>query len=128
MGHVVTERLSKWRWGFPSAEQPRLQPLLDALKRLRDGDLTAVGVVAAFHRWCVLPLMAWRLCLDEMEEGAQLEGCQMSDASLTAIKVTRRVTYMVSVGFTLVDLNRVKMRPTRGYISLVSTDILLVHP
>jgi hypothetical protein len=52
----------------------------------------------------------------------------MSDASLTAIKVTRRVTYMVSARFTLVDLNQVKMRPTRGYISLVSTNILLVHP
>jgi hypothetical protein len=38
-GRVVTERLSKWRWGVPSAEQPKLQPLLDALKRLRDGGL-----------------------------------------------------------------------------------------
>jgi hypothetical protein len=55
--------------------------------------------------------MAWRLRLDEME-GAPLEGCRMSDASLTVIEVTRRVTYTVFAGFTLADLNRVKMRPT----------------
>jgi hypothetical protein len=35
---------------------------------------------------------------------------------------------MVSAGFTLADLNWVKMRPNRGYISLVSIVILLVHP
>jgi hypothetical protein len=29
-------------------------------------------VVAAFHRWRVLLLMARRLCLDQMEEGALL--------------------------------------------------------
>jgi hypothetical protein len=28
------------------------------------------------------------------------------------IEVTRRVTYMVSAGFTLADLNQVKIRPT----------------
>jgi hypothetical protein len=63
-GRIVTERPPKWRWGVPGAEQPRLQALLDALKRLRDGGLTAAGVVAAFHRWRVLPLMARRLRLD----------------------------------------------------------------
>jgi hypothetical protein len=40
-----------------------------------------------------------------MEEGAPLEGCRMSDTSLTTVKVTRRVTYMVAVGFTMVDRN-----------------------
>jgi hypothetical protein len=72
--------------------------------------------------------MVRRLHLDKMEEGVPLEGCRMSDTSLTVIEVTRRVTYTVFTGFTLADLNRVKMRPTRGYISLVSTVILLVHP
>jgi hypothetical protein len=28
------------------------------------------------------------------------------------VEVARRVTYTVAAGFTLVDLNRVKMRPT----------------
>jgi hypothetical protein len=48
----------------------------------------------------------------------------MSDASLTAIEVTRRVTYMVAAGFTVADLNWVPMRPTWGHISLVSMTIL----
>jgi hypothetical protein len=61
-----------------------------------------------------------------MEEGAPLEGCRMSDTFLTVIEVTRRVTYMVAAWFTVVDLNRVRMRPTRRYISLVSMTILPV--
>jgi hypothetical protein len=68
--------------------------------------------------------MARRLRLDQMEEGAPLEGCQMSDTSLMVVEVTRRVTYTVATGFTVADLNRVKMRPTRGYISLVSATSL----
>jgi hypothetical protein len=59
-----------------------------------------------------------------MEEGAPLEGCLMSDASLSMTEVTRRVTYMVAAGFTAAELNRVWMHPTRGYISLVSTTTL----
>jgi hypothetical protein len=127
MGRVVTERPPKWRWGAPGSEQPKLQPLLDALKRLRDGGLTTAGVIAALHRRRVLSLMARRLCLDQMEEGAPLEGCRMSDASLTVVEITKRVTYTVVTRFTVVDLNRVKMRPTRGYISLVSMTTLPVH-
>jgi hypothetical protein len=117
----VTERLEKWRWGGPASELPRLQPLLDTLRKLWDSDLTTAGVVAAFHRRWVLPLMARRLRLDEMEKGAPLERCWMSDASLSTTEVTRRVTYMVAAGFTAAELNQVRMRPTRGYISLVST-------
>jgi hypothetical protein len=108
------ERPEKWRWGAPAFEQPKLQPLLDALRRLRDGGLTAVGVVTAFHRRQVLPLMARWLRLDQMAEEAPLEGCRMSDASLSTTEVSRRVAYTVA------ELNQVRMRPTRGYISLVS--------
>jgi hypothetical protein len=68
--------------------------------------------------------MARRLRLDEMEEGVPLEGCQMSDASLSMTEVTKRVTYTVTTGFTVVELNRVWMRPTWGYISLVSMTTL----
>jgi hypothetical protein len=62
-----------------------------------------------------------------MEEEAPLVGCHMSDTSLSVVKVTRRVTYMVAAGFTVADLNRVKMHPTWGYISLVSMTTFLVH-
>jgi hypothetical protein len=70
--------------------------------------------------------MAWWLRLDEMEEGAPFRGCQMFDASLLTTKVTRRVAYTVAAGFTVAELNRVRMRPTRGYISLVSMTIILI--
>jgi hypothetical protein len=51
----------------------------------------------------------------------------MSDTSLMVVEVTKRLTYTVAAGFTLADLNRVMMHPTRGYISLVSTVTLPIH-
>jgi hypothetical protein len=48
-----------------------------------------------------------------MAEGAPLEGCRMFDASLSTTEVSRRVAYMVAVGFTTAELNRVRMRPTQ---------------
>lgn len=46
----MTERPEKWRYGVGNADQPKLQPLLDALKKLHDYGLTMVGVIATFHR------------------------------------------------------------------------------
>jgi hypothetical protein len=70
--------------------------------------------------------MVRRLRLDEMEEGVPLEACRMSDTSLSMTEVTRRVAYTVAARFTMAELNRVRMRPTWGYISLVSMTILLM--
>ena len=60
-GRIVEDCLEKWRYGIPREEQPKLQPLLDGLEKLRNRYLTAAVVVAAFHHRRVLPLMArWR--------------------------------------------------------------------
>ena len=72
------ETLSKkWRYGVPMADQPKLRPLLEALERLCSRSLTAAVVVAAFHRWRVLPLMARRQRLFEMtpDEPMDASGC-----------------------------------------------------
>jgi hypothetical protein len=66
---VVTAAGSNWRWGATRAKREMLQPLLDALQKLRDEGLTAVGVVAAIHRQRVLPLAERRLQLSEMKPG-----------------------------------------------------------
>jgi hypothetical protein len=71
---VVTTADTNWRYGAPRERQKNLQPLLAALQELRDGGLTAAGVVAAIHRWWVLPLMERRLLLSEMMPGVDLEG------------------------------------------------------
>jgi hypothetical protein len=52
---VVTAAGSNWRYGAPHDRQKNLKPLLAALQELRDGGLTIAGVVAAIHRWRVLP-------------------------------------------------------------------------
>jgi hypothetical protein len=54
---VVTTADTNWRYGAPRERQKNLQPLLEALQELRDGGLTAAGVVATIHRRRVLPLM-----------------------------------------------------------------------
>lgn len=46
----MTAKPDKWRYGIIEKDQPKLQPLLEGLQRLRGRGLTAAGVVAAFHR------------------------------------------------------------------------------
>jgi hypothetical protein len=67
---VVTAVGSNWRYGATREKQEKLQPLLEALQELRDGGLTAAGVVAAIHRRRVLPLAEQRLPLLEMMPGS----------------------------------------------------------
>jgi hypothetical protein len=88
---VVTALGSNWRYGVAREKQEKLQPLLEALQELRDGGLTAAGVVAAIHRRRVLPLVERRLPLSEMMPGVDLEGSQMSSVPLSADDLRRRV-------------------------------------
>jgi hypothetical protein len=86
---------------------------------MRSSSLTAAGVVAAIHRRRVLPLAERRLPLSEMEPGVDLEGSQMSSASLSADDLHRQVAG--TVGRLDADaLTQPVMRPERGYVSLVS--------
>jgi hypothetical protein len=110
---------TNWRYGAPRERQKNLQPLLAALQELRDGGLTAAGVVAAIHRQRVLPLTEQRLLLSEMMPGVDLEGSQMSSVPLPADDLHRRVAATVGkldVG----ALTQPSMRLERGCISLVS--------
>jgi hypothetical protein len=116
---VVTAAGSNWRWGATREKQEMLQPILQALQKLRDGGLTAAGVVAAIHRRRVLALAERRLPLSEMKPGVDLEGSQMSSASLSADDLRRRVAG--TVGRLDADaLTQPVMRPDHGYVSLVS--------
>jgi hypothetical protein len=116
---VVTAAGSNWRWGATREKQEMLQPLLDALQNLRDEGLTAAGVVAAIHRWRVLPLAERRLQLSKMKPGVDLEGSQMSSASLSTDDLRRRVAGTVG-RLDAGALTQPVMRPERGYVSLVS--------
>jgi hypothetical protein len=88
---VVTAAGTNWCYGAPHERQKNLQPLLEALQELRDGGLTAAGVVAAIHRRRVLPLTERWLLLSEMTPGVDLEGSQMSSVPLPADDLHRRV-------------------------------------
>jgi hypothetical protein len=116
---VVTATGTNWRWGATREKQEKLQPLLDALQKLRDDGLTAAGVVAAIHRRRVLPLAERRLPLSEMKSGVDLEGSQMSSVSLSVDDLRRRVAGTVG-RLDAGALTQPVMRPERGYVSLVS--------
>jgi hypothetical protein len=60
---IVTAAPNAWRHGTPHERQKNLEPLLQALKALREEGLTVAGVVAAIHRRRVLPLAERRLSL-----------------------------------------------------------------
>jgi hypothetical protein len=116
---VVTVADTNWRWGATREKQEKLQPLLDALQKLGDDGLTAAGVVAAIHRRRVLPLAERRLPLSEMKPGVDLEGSQMSSASLSADDLRRRVAGTVG-RLDAGALIQPVMHPECGYVSLVS--------
>jgi hypothetical protein len=89
------------------------------LEELREGGLTAVGVVAVIHHRRVLPLTERRLLLWEMTLGVDLEGLQMSSVPLPADDLHRRIADTIGrldVG----ALTQLSMRPDRGCVSLVS--------
>jgi hypothetical protein len=89
-GWVLMACKENWTFGIVEDDKPKLEPLLDALRRLRQRGLTAGMVVAAFHRRRVLPLTQRLLRLDEMTPEALLEGSRMSHESLSLDEVARR--------------------------------------
>ena len=76
-------------------------------------------VVAAFHRRRVLPLMARRRRLFEMKPGEPIEGIQMSSA-LSDEEILCRVRETVEAKLRGSNLTPIAMRPSRGFLSLVS--------
>jgi hypothetical protein len=92
---------------------------LKALEELREGGLTAAGVVAAIHRRRVLPLTERRLPLWEMTSGVDLEGLQMSSDPLPTDDLHRRVAGTVGK-LEAGAFSQPSMRPDRGCVSLVS--------
>jgi hypothetical protein len=116
---VVTAAGTNWHWGATHENQEKLQPILQALQKLRDAGLTAAGVVAAIHRRRVLPLAERRLRLAEMKPGVYSEDSWMSSTSLSTDDLLKRVTSTVGrpdAG----ALSQPAMHPDRGYVSLVS--------
>ena len=81
----------RWKYGIPKDNQPKLQPLLEGLERLRGRGLTVAVVVAAFHHRRVLPLMARRWRLFEMKPSEPIEGIRMSSSALFDEEIVRRV-------------------------------------
>ena len=112
--------LEKWRYGVPREDQPKLQPLLEGLERLRGHGLTAAVVVAAFHNQRVLPLMARRRRLFEMRPDEPNEGIRMSSSTLSDEEILRRVGETVETKLRGGNLTSIAMRPSRGFLSLVS--------
>ena len=119
-GRVVESQPEKWGYGVIKPDQPRLEPLLRALGKLRDRGLTATVVVAAFHHRRVLPLMARRRRLFEMTPTDPIEGIKMSAFGLSNDETLRRVREAVDAKVKIDDLMPFPMRPSRGYIPLVS--------
>ena len=110
----------RWKYGVPKDNQPKLEPLLEGLARLRGHGLTAAVVVAAFHRRRVLPLMArWRRLFDMRPDGP-IKRIRMSAAALSEEAVLHRVRETVDRKMKSGGLTHIVVRPSRGYLSLVS--------
>jgi hypothetical protein len=60
-GRVLMSREENWTYDVIEDDKPKLQPLLNTLRRLRHRGLTARMVAIAFHRRKALPLTQHRL-------------------------------------------------------------------
>jgi hypothetical protein len=120
-------REDNWSYGVIKEEKPKLQPLLDARRRLQQRGLTAGMVAAVFHRRRVLPLMQRRLRIDEMMTDVSLEGSQMSHETLPLDEVARHARWMMG-SFKQEDIDRVPIRPNQGFEPLVSVVPLALSP
>jgi hypothetical protein len=121
---LISERPDHWRYGVVQAHQSRLDPILDALKKLREEGLTVALVLSAVHHRRVLPLMSRPLKMDEMGPGVSsrtLEACQTSNEAPAGDEVTARVRAAVAGDFQPKHVNGFPMRPDQGSIDLVSS-------
>jgi hypothetical protein len=123
---VVTAATDAWRHGTPHERQKNLEPLLQALKVLREGGLTAAGVVAAIHHRRVLPLAERRLPLWEMTPEADWEGSRMSPDPLPFDALQWRVSAAMGKPNSHA-FSQLQMRPDQGCVTLVSVRSLLLH-
>jgi hypothetical protein len=123
---VVTAATDAWHHGTPHERQKNLEPLLQALKALREGGLTAAGVVAAIHRRRVLPLAERRLPLWEMTLEADWEGSRMSPDSLSLDALQWRVSAAMGKPDPHA-FSQPRMRPDQGCVTLVSVCSFLLH-
>jgi len=99
---LITERLENWTYGVVQVHQSRLDPLLDALKKLRVEVLSAALVLSSVHHRRVLPLMSRPLRMDEMGPDASsrdLEACRMSNEALADDEVAAWVRAAVAGDF-----------------------------
>ncbi|XP_066333290.1 uncharacterized protein [Miscanthus floridulus] len=127
-GRVVESQPEKWWFGVPKEDQPKLQPLLEGLERLRSHSLMVAMVVAAFHRRRVLPLMAQRWCLFEMTPDEPIEGIRMSVVPLSDEEIQRRVRETVEGRLKIGGLTPIAMHPLWGFLSLGMRDVQASPP
>jgi len=121
-GCLIMERLENWTYGVVQAHQSRLDPLLDALKKLRLEGLSAALVLSAVHHQRVLPLMSQPLRMDEMGPGVSsrdLEACRVSNKAPADDDVAARVRAAVAGDFQPEHVNGFPMRLDAGSIDLV---------
>jgi len=126
-GRLITERPENWTYGVVQVHQSRLDPLLDALKKLRVEGLTAALVLSAVHHRRILPLMSRPLRMDEMGpfvSSRDLEACRMSNEAPADDEVAARVRAAVAGDFQPEHVNGFPMRPDVGSIDLVSSFLI----
>ena len=119
---MLRERPEKWNWGVsPQKQQAKLEEFTKALQYLVKKELTAAAVIANFHRQRVIPLMERRLPIFDLTPEAAVEGSRKSNELLSHDAAARRARSAVAhFPSNPEDLWKVKMRPEKGYITLVS--------
>ena len=105
----------------PQKQQAKLEAFTKALQYLAKKELTTAAVIANFHQQRVIPLVERSLLIFQLTSEAPAEGSRTSNELLSHDAAARRVRSAVAqFPSNPEDLWKIKMRPEKGYITLVS--------
>jgi hypothetical protein len=112
-------RRDNWSYGIVEEDKPKLQSLLDALRRLCQRGLTTGMVAAVFHP-SESATVDVAPASDRRDDAGRLVGGELDVARDPPLdEVARRARWMVG-SFKQEDIDRVPMRPSQGFEPLVS--------
>jgi len=98
--------------------------LVEVVKILRDGGVTGMGIIAAFHRRRLAALGAQNLRMFEMAEGTFPAGTVMAAGALDEVEIVRQVKEALDVPRDFDILGHIHahppMRPDENCVKLVS--------
>jgi len=118
----MTEAPNSSVWGAPDKEKKRLKSQLKALRWLQGGRFNGCGIVSAYHKRRIAPLMARTLPLYRIVVDTDLSGSMMSSEEIDELEIRRRLKETFEAPLPYPDPQQPVMLPDTGAHIFVCSD------